>query len=98
VPSPIAVLDKHAAVGYLVIGSDEPGAPAGTSAILTEWQSAKVQRVALTRTGSTYAGSVSPFLSGIRNPLAIAAGPGRSLLVGDWASGTIYLIKAKETP
>ncbi len=98
VPAPIAVLDKHAAVGYLVVGSDEPGAPAGTSAILTEWQAAKVQRVALTRTGSTYAGSVSPFLSGIRNPLAIAAGPGRSLLVGDWASGTIYLIQAKETP
>jgi glucose/arabinose dehydrogenase len=97
VPAPIAVLDKHAAVGYLVVGSDEPGAPAGTSAILTEWQSAKVQRVALSRAGSTYTGSVSPYLSGIRNPLAIAPGPDRSLLIGDWATGTIYLIQAKET-
>jgi glucose/arabinose dehydrogenase len=98
VPAPIAVLDKHAAVGYLVAGSGLPGESAGSWALLTEWQSAKVQRVALTRAGSTYKGSVTPFLSGIRNPLAIAAGPDRSLLVGDWATGTIYLIQAKETP
>lgn len=96
-PSPIAVLDKHAAVGDLVIGSGEPGASAGSWAIVTEWQSGKVQRVALTPAGSTYTGSVTPFLTGIHNPLAIAAGPGRSLLVGDWATGKIYLIQAKET-
>jgi len=98
VPSPIAVLDKHAAVGDLVIGSGLPGDSAGSWALLTEWQSAKVQQVALTRAGMAYSGSVTPFLTGIRNPLAIAAGPDRSLLVGDWATGTIYLIQAKETP
>ncbi len=98
VPAPIAVLDKHAAVGDLVVGSGRPGESPGSSALVTEWQSAKVQRVALRRAGSTYTGSVSPFLRGISHPLAIAAGPDRSLLVGDWARGTIYLIQAKETP
>jgi len=97
VPSPIAVLDKHAAVGDLVIGTGQPGGSAGSWALLSEWQSAKVQRVALTPAGSTYKGSVTPFLTGIRNPLAVTLGPDRSLLVGDWATGTIYLIQAKET-
>jgi len=96
-PSPIAVLDKHAAVGDLVIGTGQLGASAGSWALLTEWQSAKVQRVALARVGSSYTGAVTPFLTGIRNPLAIALGPDRSLLVGDWATGTIYRIQAKET-
>jgi glucose/arabinose dehydrogenase len=96
VPAPIAVLDKHAAVGGLVVASAEPGAPAGTWALVTEWQSAKVQRVTLERAASTYAGSVTPFLTGIHNPLAIALAPDRSLLVGDWATGTIYRIQAKE--
>ncbi len=95
VPAPIAVLDKHAAVGFLAIGSGEPGEPAGTWALVTEWQSAKVQRVALRRSGSSYTGTVTPFLTGIRNPLAIALAPGRSLLVGDWATGTIYRVQAK---
>jgi glucose/arabinose dehydrogenase len=95
VPAPIAVLDKHAAVGDVVIGTGRPGASVGSWALVSEWQSAKVQRVALSRTGSTYTGSVTPFLSGIRNPLAITPGPDRSVLVGDWATGTIYLIQPK---
>ncbi len=97
VPSPIAVLDKHAAVGDLVIGTGQPGASAGSWALVSEWQSAKVQRVALRRAGSTYTASVTPFLTGIRNPLAVALGPDRSLLVGDWATGTIYRIQAKSS-
>ncbi len=97
VPAPIAVLDKHAAVGDVVIGAGQPGASSGSWALVTEWQSAKVQRVALGRAGSTYTGTVTPFLTGIRNPLAIAPGPDRSLLVGDWATGTIYHIQPKET-
>jgi hypothetical protein len=53
-----------------------------------------VQRVALRRDGSSYKGSVTPLLTGIRNPLAIALTAKRSLLVGDWATGTIYSIRA----
>lgn len=95
VPGPIVVLDKHAAVGDLVSASGEPGAAGGTWALVPEWQSAKVQRITLSRTGSTYAGSVTPYLSGIRNPLAIALTPDRAVLVGDWATGTIYRIAAR---
>ena len=96
VPAPIAVLDKHAAVGDVVIGTGQPGASSGSWVLVSEWQTAKVQRVALSRAGSSYEGSVTPFLTGIRNPLAVAPGPGRSVLVGDWATGTIYRIQAKE--
>lgn len=94
VPAPIAELDKHAAVGGVAIVTGELGAGIGTSAIVPEWQTAKVQRVALTRTGSGFSGSVEPFLTGIANPLAIAIAPDRSLLVGDWQTGTIYRISA----
>jgi glucose/arabinose dehydrogenase len=93
VPQPVAVLDKHAAVGALVIGTGSNGLFAGTSAIVSEWQAARVQRVALTRAGSSYTGAVTPFLTGIHNPLAIAFGSDDSLLVGDWATGAIYRIQ-----
>jgi len=92
VPRPTAVLDRHAAVGGVAIVTGQLGASVGTSALVPEWQSAKVQRVALSRAGSSYEGSVAPFLTGIRNPLAIVLAHDRSLLVGDWATGTIYRI------
>jgi glucose/arabinose dehydrogenase len=92
VPAPTAVLDKHAAVGGLAIVTGQLGPDLGTSAIVPEWQLGKVQRVALRGTGSDYEGSVTPFLTGIRNPLAITLAPDSSLLVGDWATGTIYRI------
>jgi glucose/arabinose dehydrogenase len=94
VPAPIAVLDKHAAVGGVTILSGQLGAGIGTSAIVPEWALAKVQRVALQRTSSGYRGTVTSFLTGIANPLAIAIAPDHSLLVGDWASGRIYRITA----
>jgi len=94
VPQPIAVLDKHAAVGDLEILAGQLGL-SGTSAIVPEWQSARVQRVLLSRSGSGYTGSVTPFLTGIHNPLALTLAPDRSLLVGDWATGTIYRVAAR---
>ena len=93
VPAPTAVLDKHAAVGAVTILTGQLGASVGTSAIVPEWELGKVQRVALQRTGSSYRGSVTPLLTGIQNPLAVAIAPDRSLLVGDWASGTIYRVE-----
>jgi len=94
VPEPIAVLDKHAAVGGVAIVTGQLGASIGTSAIVPEWNVAKVQRVALSSSGSGYAGSVSPFITGMANPLAVALTADRSLLVGDWATGAIYSISA----
>lgn len=94
VPAPTAVLDKHAAVGGVAIVTGQLGTSVGTAAIVPEWNVAKVQRVALTRTGSDLEGAVTPFLTGLHNPLAIALTPnGHSLLVGDWATGTIYLLE-----
>jgi glucose/arabinose dehydrogenase len=91
-PKPVAVLDPHAAVGGIVFVTGQLGAVIGESALVAEWNKAKVQRVALTKTGSTYKGTVTPFLTGLRNPLALSFAPDRSLLVGDWATGTIYRI------
>ena len=94
VPAPTAVLDKHAAVGGVAVVTGQLGASVGTAAIVPEWNVAKVQRVALTRTGSGFEGAVTPFLTGLHNPLAIALTPDRqSLLVGDWDTGTIYRLE-----
>ncbi len=92
VPAPVAVLDKHAAVGGVVITTGQLGPSVGTSAIVAEWNAEKVQQVALAKAGSGYRGTVRPFLTGIRNPLALALAPDHSLLVGDWATGRIYRI------
>jgi glucose/arabinose dehydrogenase len=98
VPAPVAVLDPHAAVGGVVILTGQLGAGVGTAAIVAEWQSAKVLRVALRKngpsSGSTYTGAVAPFLTGMGNPLAVALAPDGALLVGDWATGRIYRIAA----
>jgi glucose/arabinose dehydrogenase len=95
VPQPIAVLDKHAAVGALAVLTGQLGDRQGTSVLVPEWQSGRVQRVLLHATGSSYTGSVTPFLMGIQNPMGVTLTPDRSLLVGNWATGTIYAIAAR---
>jgi glucose/arabinose dehydrogenase len=92
VPEPVAVLDKHAAVGGVAFANGQLGPTIGNAAIVAEWNVAKVQQVALTKTHASYRGIVTPFLTGIENPLAIAFAPDHSLLVGDWATGAIYRI------
>jgi glucose/arabinose dehydrogenase len=92
IPTPVAVLDKHAAAGAVVVATGQLGPGVGTAALVAEWQSAKVLQVALTRTGSTYTGMATPLLGGVKNPLALALAPDGSLLVGDWSTGTIYRI------
>jgi hypothetical protein len=64
----------------------------GASALVSEWQTAKVQRVALTRHGSGFAATVHPWLTGLHNPFALALGPHGSVLVGDWGTGIVYRI------
>jgi glucose/arabinose dehydrogenase len=89
------VLDKHAAAGAVTIVTGQLGAHVATSALIAEWQSAKVQMVPLASAPSAYAGSARPFLTGVKNPLALALLPDGSLLVGDWDTGLIYRIRAR---
>jgi len=92
VPATTASLDPHAAVSGVAIVTGQLGTTVGTSAIVAEWALGTVQRVALTKTGSTYTGTVSPFLTGIKNPVAITLTADNAILVGDWTTGTIYRI------
>jgi glucose/arabinose dehydrogenase len=95
VPGALAVLDKHAAVGPVVIATGQLGSSVGNSALLSEWQTAKVARVALVRHGSKFTGSVSTLLTGLRNPLALTLAPGPSLLVADWGTGIVYRLSGR---
>jgi glucose/arabinose dehydrogenase len=92
VPTPTAVLDEHAAAGGVAIVTGQLGESTGTAAIVAEWQSGKVMRVALTRSGSGYRGSAAPFLTGLKNPLPVLSSSDGALLVGDWSTGTVYRI------
>lgn len=94
VPAPVAVLDKHGAVSDVAIVTGQLGAAVGNAALVAEWAPGKVQRVALVRRGSTYGASVEPFLTGVKNPVAVVLGPDSAVYVGDWSSGTIYRIAA----
>jgi glucose/arabinose dehydrogenase len=78
-PKPIAALDKHAAAGSVAVS--------GGTALVAEWQGGRVLRVPLA--GSTTA---EPFLTGIRNALALATTSDGAILVGDWGTGRIYRI------
>jgi glucose/arabinose dehydrogenase len=91
-PSPLAVLDPHAAAGSVDVVDGALAASAGRSALVAEWATGKVLRVALTAHGSTRRGAVTTYLRGVRNPLALITTPGGALLVGDWTSGRVYAI------
>jgi len=92
VPQPVAVLDKHAAVSGVAVVTGQLGPAVGSSALGAEWAVGQVQRVALTRQPTGWTGTVEPFLIGVKNPVALALGPGGALCVGDWTTGTIYRI------
>jgi glucose/arabinose dehydrogenase len=92
VPAPVALLDRHAAVGGVALATGQLGPSVGPAAIVAEWNSGKVQRVTLAKAGDGYRGSVTPFLTGMEHPLAVAFAPNGALLVGDWSTGTVYEI------
>ena len=91
-PGPVAALDKHAAVSELAIVTGELGDATGTAALVAEWQSAKVVRVALRADGTGASGgdATTPYVTGLQNPFGVVLGPDNALYVGDWASGKIY--------
>jgi glucose/arabinose dehydrogenase len=92
VPKPAAELEKHAASGGVAIVTGQLGPGFERSAIVAEWQSGKVEQVALRRSGSRYKGSVTTLVTGIKNPLAVITTPDGAVLVGDWTTGTVYRI------
>jgi glucose/arabinose dehydrogenase len=96
VPGPLAALDRHAAVGSVVIVTGQLGQATGTAALVGEWQTSKVARVAIVRRRGGFSGSASVWLKGLRNPLALALGPSGSVLVGDWGTGIIYRITQRD--
>jgi glucose/arabinose dehydrogenase len=81
VPRPLATLDKHAAAGGVAVVRG--------SAIVAEWQRGKVLRVSLSGAGK---GSAEPFLTGLKNPLAVTTDRDGSVLVGDWTRGVVYRV------
>jgi glucose/arabinose dehydrogenase len=85
-PEPVAVLDKHAAVSAITFLDGD--------AIVAEWATGKVLRVSLTRdaTTGTYRSEVSKYLTGIKNPVAVATGPDGALYAADWSTGTVYRV------
>jgi len=91
-PKPVAALDPHAAVSGLAIVTGQLGPNVGTGAAVAEWAKGKVQLVALQKQGSAYTAAVEPFLTGIQKPVAVQLAPDGALVVGDWATGTIFRI------
>jgi glucose/arabinose dehydrogenase len=92
VPQPTAALDAHAAVSGVAIVTGQLGSGIGTSAIVAEWATGKVLRVALAKDGANYTGTVRPFLTGLVNPVPVLSSAKGAILVGDWTTGTVFSI------
>jgi hypothetical protein len=92
VPGPTAVLDPHAGVDGVAVTAGRLGPVAGGSAVVAEWVTGKVLQVQLTKVGTGYRASVGPLLTGLGHPGPVA--PDGALLVGDWTTGTVYLVSA----
>ena len=37
--------------------------------------------------------TAEPFLTGLKQPVPVALAPGGAVVVGDWGTGTVYLIR-----
>jgi glucose/arabinose dehydrogenase len=78
-PAPVAVLDQHAAVTGVAI--------VAAHAYVAEWSTGKVMRVSLPDHSAT-----ALKIDGLTNPTAIVTSGSNALLVGDWATGTIWRV------
>ncbi len=68
------------------------GTTIGTSALVAEWATGTIMRVGLQLEPATAATAVTPFLTGLEQPVAVAIGPDGTVFVGDWGTGTVYRI------
>jgi glucose/arabinose dehydrogenase len=78
VPSPVGVLDPHAAGGGVAVY--------GGTVLAAEWVYGKLLRI------GPDGGEATPFLTGLSHPLPLLTAPGGSLLVGDWGTGVVYRV------
>jgi len=72
---PLAVLDEHAAVSGVAV--------VGDTAVVAEWNVGKVLAVSLEDGASTV------LLDSLTHPMPVLAMPDGTVLVGDWATGTV---------
>ncbi len=97
----IAYLPQHNGSNSLALVDGQLGAAYGTSAFITSFTGAggSVERVALTKTGSTYKASGTPyeFLTGLKDTDGILLTPKGSLLVGDYGTGKIYEVSVNQS-
>jgi glucose/arabinose dehydrogenase len=91
-PGPVAVLGRHSAVSGVAIVRGQLGVAFANSAIVAEWATGDIKRVALTKTADGYTGVVTTFITGIQKPVPVIAGTDDSVLIGDWGTGTVYKI------
>ena len=80
VASPVATLDAHAAAGGVAV--------VGSTAVVAEWNTGTVVGVQLGAKSST----THTLVTGIPHPLPVLRIANSAVLVGDWASGTVYRI------
>jgi glucose/arabinose dehydrogenase len=90
VPTPLAVLDAHAAAGGVAVLTGALERLLGKSALVAEWQTGVVKEADLEGSG----GTASTVLTGLSNPLPLVATRDGAVLVGDWSTGVVYRIAA----
>lgn len=94
VPEPVAELDAHAAVSGVAVLADGFGDIAGPVAVVAEWNTGKVLAVALDAGDPASASTAQVLFTGLEHPMPVMAEAGGSVLVGDWASGTVVRLTA----
>jgi glucose/arabinose dehydrogenase len=82
VPTPLAILDAHAAAGGVAISKG--------AALVAEWSLGKVLSVALDQNR----GTTRTYVTGLQHPLPLLATATGAVLVGDWETGVIYRVDA----
>ena len=98
-PSPLAVLDAHAAASGVAIVSGGLAtamrASTGMAAAVAEWAHGIVlaSDLAVGTAGDESADPPRTLLSGLSQPVGVLA-VGGALYVGDWGKGTVYRITA----
>ncbi|MCU1362087.1 MAG: putative rane-bound dehydrogenase oxidoreductase protein, partial [Ilumatobacteraceae bacterium] len=93
-PTPVAVLDTHAAVSGLAIVTDQLGDAVGTTALVAEWATGKVLSLAVDAASLASASTATDFLIGFTSPEPVVTGPDGAVYVGDWTTGIVYRIDA----
>jgi glucose/arabinose dehydrogenase len=91
VPDPLATLDAHAALSGVALVEDSLGPDLRSSAIVAEWATGVVRAVPLD--GEDHTSRV--LLTGLQKPMPVELASDGAVLVGDWATGTVYRITTR---